>query len=182
MKVLWAPWRMSFITAAKKGGCIFCEKPRDADPRASLVLAVTRASVVMLNKYPYNNGHLLVAPRRHAAELDRLTLAERVDLAETLRRSIALVKRALRPQGMNVGMNLGAAAGAGVADHLHWHIVPRWSGDTNFMPVTASVRVMPQHLAESFDDLYARFASLRRKHERGVRRARTSGRRRTTVR
>jgi ATP adenylyltransferase len=163
MDVVWAPWRMSFITARKEKGCIFCTKPRHPDPRESLVLAVTAASVVMLNKYPYANAHLMVAPRKHAADFDRLTLRERRDLAETLRVSMGLLKRAVRPDGMNVGLNLGAVAGAGVLGHLHWHVVPRWKGDTNFMPVIAETKVMPLHLLESFDRLYPRFAGLRRR-------------------
>lgn len=162
MKILWAPWRMTFVTAGKKGGCIFCDKPRARDARENLVLAITRSSVVMLNRYPYNSAHLLIAPRKHVSDLDRLTLAERAELGETLRRSMTILRETLSPEGMNVGMNLGAAAGAGVADHLHWHIVPRWGGDTNFMPVIAAVRVMPQHLLETYDTLYPRFASLRR--------------------
>jgi ATP adenylyltransferase len=161
MKTLWAPWRMTLISAGKPRGCIFCDKPRAADQRESLVLVVTRGSVVMLNKYPYNSGHLLVAPRRHVAELDRLRPTERSDLSETLSCSIAIVRRKLRPEGINVGMNLGRVAGAGVADHVHWHIVPRWAGDTNFMPVIDSVKVIPQHLLETYDTLEPRFAALR---------------------
>ncbi|MGH7820106.1 MAG: HIT family protein [Candidatus Binatia bacterium] len=166
MKVLWAPWRMAFIASGKEPGCIFCTKPRHRDPRESLVLAVTPGSVVMLNKYPYNNAHLLIAPRTHTADLDELRPAERADLFDTLRASIRIVREALRPEGMNVGMNLGAVAGAGVLDHLHWHVVPRWKGDTNFMPVLASVRVMPQHLLESYDTLHPQFARLRRRRRR----------------
>lgn len=162
MKILWAPWRMAFILAAKKNGCIFCEKSHARDARENLVLATTRSSVVLLNRYPYNSAHLLVAPRKHVADLDRLTLRERTDLDRALRGSMRILREALKPQGMNVGMNLGAVGGAGIADHLHWHIVPRWQGDTNFMPVIADVRVMPQHLLETYDTLYPRFAPLRR--------------------
>jgi ATP adenylyltransferase len=161
-KVLWAPWRMAFISSPKEKGCIFCKKPRAVDPREGLVLAVTRAAVVMLNKYPYNNGHLLIAPRRHAADLESLSRGELQELGETLSRSVAIVKKVLRPQGMNIGMNLGTVAGAGIVDHLHWHVVPRWGGDTNFMPVIGSVKVMPQHLLESYDQLRPQFAKLRR--------------------
>jgi ATP adenylyltransferase len=172
MKVLWAPWRMALISAKKERGCIFCDKPRHPDPRESLVLAVTAGSVVMLNKFPYSNGHLMVAPRRHTADLDALGAAEHRDLAETLRRSVRIVREALHPEGMNVGMNLGDVAGAGVADHLHWHVVPRWKGDTNFMPVLASVRVIPQHLLESWDALRPRFAALGRAHGKRRKRGR----------
>ena len=153
---------MAFIKSAKQPGCIFCGiSARSSDLRERLVLAVTKHSVVMLNRYPYNNGHLMIAPRRHTNDFDRLSATARVDLAETLRRSITIVRRALRPDGMNVGLNLGQVAGAGIADHLHWHIVPRWSGDTNYMPVIADTKVMPQHLHESYDALASRFARLR---------------------
>jgi ATP adenylyltransferase len=107
----------------------------------------------MLNKYPYNNGHLMVAPKRHEKELSALSPVEYQDLSEALRKSTALIVRALNPGGINLGMNLGRCAGAGVEDHLHWHIVPRWEGDANFMPVVGEVRVMPQHLLESYDRL-----------------------------
>jgi len=163
MKVLWAPWRMTLICAPKRKGCIFCELPRKGDARDNLVLAVTSRSVVMLNRYPYSNAHLLIAPRRHVAQLDRLGVAERRDLDDTLRASIGILRRNLRPEGMNVGMNLGEVAGAGIADHLHWHVVPRWKGDTNFMPVLGSVRVIPQHLLESYDSLSPSFSVIRRR-------------------
>jgi ATP adenylyltransferase len=151
---------MSFVGSAKKPGCFFCAGAAGGPSRKSLVLAVTRHAIVMLNRYPYNNGHLLVAPRRHAAELDRLSPPARAALAEVLRRSIGVVRKALRPEGLNVGLNLGAVAGAGVIDHLHWHVVPRWGGDTNFMPIVAEAKVMPQHLEESWDALRPRFVAL----------------------
>ncbi len=153
---------MTFIAAGKKKECVFCGKPRARDARKSLVLAITHSSVVMLNRYPYSCAHLLVAPRKHVDDLDRMTLAERSDLSETLRRATTILRKAVRPDGINVGLNLGAAAGAGIVDHLHWHIVPRWGGDTNFMPVIADVRVMPQYLLETYDSLYPKFAPLRR--------------------
>jgi ATP adenylyltransferase len=150
---------MAFITSAKVRGCIFCGvTPRGADLEERLVLAVTRHSLVMLNRYPYNNGHLMVAPRKHMADLDRLSASARAELGETLRLSIGILRRELRPDGFNVGLNLGRVAGAGVADHLHWHVVPRWSGDTNFMPVVAETKVMPQHLLESYARLAPAFA------------------------
>jgi ATP adenylyltransferase len=159
MQVLWAPWRMSYIEGKGTRGCIFCAATA-GDPRERLLLGATSASLVMLNRFPYQNGHLMVAPRRHAAELHALPDAEHADLAETLRRSVESLGVAFRPEGFNVGMNLGACAGAGVADHLHWHVVPRWSGDTNFMPVLGEVRVMPQHLLDAYDRLRPAFAWL----------------------
>jgi len=163
MKVLWAPWRMTLLSAGKQRRCIFCDHPRARDARQSLVLAANRTTVVMLNKYPYNSPHLMVAPRRHVADLDRLTRAQRIDLAETVRVAAGIVERKYRPEGLNIGMNLGRAAGAGIDGHLHWHIVPRWNGDTNFMPVIGSVKVIPQHLLETFDILHPGFAALRRR-------------------
>lgn len=157
-QVLWAPWRMSYIEAEKPDGCIFCV-PTDATTlRSSLILGVSPHARVMLNKYPYNNGHLLIAPHRHTAHWPDLSEEEFADLTALLRRAVDVVTLALHPQGINIGMNLGACAGAGVADHLHWHVVPRWLGDTNFMPVVGAVQVMPQHLLDSYDHLCPYFA------------------------
>jgi ATP adenylyltransferase len=161
VKQLWAPWRMAYIDqGSKESGCIFCKKVAESDSREALVLAQTRYSVIMLNKYPYSNGHLLLAPKRHEKHLSELSGEEYGDLNETLRCSIDIVGRALNPGGINLGMNLGRCAGAGIEDHLHWHVVPRWEGDTNFMPVTAETRVIPQHLLDSYDRLRQLFANL----------------------
>ncbi len=160
MEVLWAPWRMAYIGAPKDPGCIFCTHPTATDRKAALVLAVTPAAVVMLNRYPYGNGHVMVAPRQHTADLAALPDAAHAALAETLRRTIAVLQRVFTPQGMNVGMNLGAAAGAGIADHLHWHCVPRWVGDTNFMPLIGEVRCIPEHLEAMWERLAPEFAEL----------------------
>lgn len=161
MKQLWAPWRMAYINDdAKDTGCIFCTLYRQDDQRAALVLAQTSHSVVMMNKYPYNNGHLLLAPKRHENNPDKLPSEEFIDLNEALRRSIEIVRSAFHPGGINLGMNLGKCAGAGIEDHLHWHIVPRWEGDANFMPVIAETRVMPQHLLDSYDRLQPFFREV----------------------
>lgn len=161
MQQLWAPWRMAYIDdGAKEQGCIFCTKYRQRDLKAGLVLTHSRYTVVMMNKYPYNNGHLLVAPKHHENSLANLTPEEYSDLSEVLRRAIEITKQVYHPGGVNVGMNLGKCAGAGIDDHLHWHIVPRWDGDTNFMPVVAETRVMPQHLADSYDRLAPHFQKL----------------------
>jgi ATP adenylyltransferase len=165
MKQLWAPWRMAYIEGAKDQGCIFCEGPKDPDARARLVLTQTPHSIVMLNKYPYNNGHLLLAPKKHAARFSLLSSEEYDDLGAALRASADIVLKVLKPEGINLGMNLGKCAGAGVEDHLHWHVVPRWEGDTNFMPVVGEVRVLPQHLMESYDRLIPFFRNLPGSHE-----------------
>lgn len=155
MEVLWAPWRMSYIEGSRSTECIFCVG--DDGPKRELVLVVSESGVVMLNMYPYNNGHLLIAPRRHVARLGDLKPEEYAALMDTLLASIGIIDHVLRPQGMNVGINLGTTAGAGIADHLHWHAVPRWDGDTNYMPVVGAVKVLPQHLQDSYDRLRPHF-------------------------
>ncbi|MFI5367165.1 MAG: HIT family protein [Candidatus Binatia bacterium] len=158
MQVLWAPWRMTYIAGPRESGCIFCLAADATDPRHHLAL-VQRPAVVMLNKFPYTHAHLLVAPRTHVADLSALSSDESHALMDTLRRAAAVLADTFHPDGMNIGMNLGTAAGAGIADHLHFHIVPRWVGDTNFMPMLADVRVMPEHLDATYDRLRPRFAA-----------------------
>lgn len=166
MEALWAPWRMELIGGEKPKGCIFCLFPAEGDgggeaaERADakhLIVARTARSFVILNRYPYNNGHVMVIPRAHAAELTALPEEDFADLHALLRRTIEVVKAAYRPEGFNVGMNLGACAGAGIAAHLHYHVVPRWSGDTNFMPVLGDTRVMIEHLSSTREKLKAGF-------------------------
>lgn len=157
MKTLWAPWRLEFIEGDKPPGCIFCLYPAEDRDRDRLILGRTAHSFVILNKYPYNNGHLLVVPRAHVASLDQLEDEAFLDLQRTLRLSIGVMKDFCSPEGMNVGMNLGHCAGAGIADHLHWHVVPRWVGDVNFMPVLAETRVVPEHLLRTWDRLRPAF-------------------------
>ena len=158
-RALWAPWRMAYIGQPKAPGCIFCTAA-GADRREAYVLAVSAHVVVMLNRYPYANGHVMVAPRRHTADLSALDAPAHAALSEALRRSIALLQQTFTPDGMNVGLNLGAAAGAGFADHLHWHLVPRWNGDTNFMPVIGEVSCIPEHLEAMWARLVPVFAEL----------------------
>ena len=158
MEQLWAPWRMELIEKEKeKGrihqGCIFCDLPRASDDRGNLILGRTRHTFAILNRYPYNNGHLMVVPAKHTADLAALSSEECAELSEMLRVAVRLLGRAYRAQGYNVGMNLGQVAGAGIADHLHWHVVPRWNGDTNFMPVLNDTKVMIEHLQGSWDRL-----------------------------
>jgi ATP adenylyltransferase len=147
---------MAYIESDKTPGCIFCTA-LGSEARAALRLGTTPHTVVMLNRYPYQSGHVMVAPRSHTTDLPGLPAAEHADLADTLRRTLATLGERLHPHGYNVGLNLGACAGAGVLDHLHWHVVPRWDGDTNFMPVLADVRVMPQHLDETYARLLPGF-------------------------
>ena len=162
MKNLWAPWRMTYILGedeqTKNQTCIFCVDDEKAEPdKERLILHVGRLSMVMMNKYPYNNCHLLVAPRRHVADLNVLRTEEMTDLLSVVRDSIEILRKESHPDGFNVGLNLGRVAGAGVEDHLHFHIVPRWNGDTNYMTVFADVRVVPEHLEAAYDRLVGYF-------------------------
>jgi ATP adenylyltransferase len=160
-KPLWAPWRMEFIDAPRRAGCIFCEFPaeegEEAD-RRNLIVHRTPRSFAILNRFPYNNGHLMVIPRAHLARLEDLPPADFTDLHEELRLAAAVLRRAYKAEGMNLGMNLGQVAGAGIVDHLHYHLVPRWNGDTNFMPVIADNKVMIEHLDASWRRLRDAFA------------------------
>ncbi len=161
---LWAPWRMDYILGKRADTCIFCDFPaRDVSHRREdLVLAVQPHGFVCLNRYPFTASHLLVVPRRHATDLGDLGEEEATAFFALLRATVARARAAVMPDGVNVGMNLGKAAGAGIADHMHAHVVPRWAGDTNFMPVIADVRVMPEYLHESYDRLLPHFADLDR--------------------
>jgi ATP adenylyltransferase len=145
---------MEFIAAAEKpAGCIFCVFPAEDRDRENLILHRGARAFVMLNKFPYNNGHLMIVPRAHAASLSALGAEDRAELDALLSRAVDVLGKAYAPEGFNVGMNLGKVAGAGIADHLHWHVVPRWNGDTNFMPVLAETKVMIEHLHASYDRL-----------------------------
>ncbi|HYB92332.1 MAG TPA: HIT domain-containing protein [Candidatus Binataceae bacterium] len=161
---LWAPWRYAYLkaaTAGTVGQCIFCfGRLREGERRRRLVLYENSVATVMLNRYPYNNGHVMVAPRRHVASLELLTREERIEVNELVASSVKVLRGALKPEGLNVGANLGRVAGAGFADHLHWHLVPRWGGDTNFMPVLASTRVLSQHLEDSYARLRPVFKTI----------------------
>ena len=160
MKTLWAPWRMEYILSEKETECIFCVGLSD---KAELTLYNGDLSMVMMNKYPYINGHLLVAPVRHVAALDELNAQETGDILKTVRDSIGILKKVMNPDGFNVGLNLGVVAGAGVEEHLHFHIVPRWHGDTNAMTVFAEVRVIPEHLKATYQNLKPHFQALEEK-------------------
>jgi len=161
---LWAPWRYAYLRSgpSAKRACIFCfGSPGPAERRKRLVLHVAERSVVMLNRYPYNNGHLMIAPRRHVASPELLTPEEQLELSQVLAQSVRLLRGALSPSGFNLGSNIGASAGAGFAEHMHWHVVPRWDGDNNFMPVLASTRVLSQHLLDSYARLNPVFMTLK---------------------
>jgi ATP adenylyltransferase len=150
---------MEYIQAAKElapdDACVLCELP-DSEPER--VLTRSRLAYVVLNKFPYNPGHLMIVPVRHTSEVEELSDDENLELQRMLQRSIRALRDESAPHGFNIGMNVGAVAGAGIPDHVHWHVVPRWSGDTNFMPVVGETRVLPELLAETARKLAPRFA------------------------
>ena len=157
MKTMWAPWRMEYILADKEDGCVFCDALSVND---DLTLFKGSDTMVMMNKFPYINGHLLVAPVRHLSALEELRKCEMGELLATIERSVNVLKGVMRPDGFNVGLNLGKVAGAGVEEHLHFHIIPRWFGDTNALTVLADVRVIPEHLKTTYNNLKPHFDAL----------------------
>jgi ATP adenylyltransferase len=161
MKVLWAPWRMTYVLSNKEGDdCIFCPGENRRDDEERLILHVTSATVVIMNRFPYNNGHLLVSPVRHVSGLEHLSEKESSGLLLMVGRTIDILKEMMNPDGFNVGLNLGRVAGAGVEEHLHFHVVPRWNGDTNFITVQGDVRVIPEHIRETYKKLRPCFDRL----------------------
>ncbi len=158
MKRLWTPWRIAYLKAPKgsvTGGCIFCDKIREGveKDKENLVLLRGEHAFLMLNLYPYANGHMMVVPYEHTGELGALHAATLLEMMALVNRAIAALRTVMAPQGYNVGANLGRAAGAGVDDHVHFHVVPRWVGDTNFMPVLSDVRMIPELLPQTYDQL-----------------------------
>ncbi len=154
MEQLFAPWRLEFIKGKRPDGCVFCTLPADhAHARENLVLHHGDRAFVIMNRYPYTPGHLLVVPNRHTNDFVGLTSEENEEISVLLQTSMRVLAEVYRPEGFNLGMNLGAAAGAGIREHLHWHIVPRWVGDTNFLPVMTGVRSIPELLLDGYDRL-----------------------------
>ena len=165
IKQLWAPWRGEYIQGPperrknKLTGCIFCREYSKNNKKA-LVLYKGNFAAVMMNKFPYNNGHLLLYPWKHTALLEEMGAEEIQEFFLLLKKSVVILKKVFKPAGFNIGMNLGKASGAGIDEHIHFHIVPRWNGDTNFMPVIGEVRVMPEHLSATYNKLYQHFKRL----------------------
>ncbi len=157
METMWAPWRMEYILGDKEKGCIFCKALSEQD---NLTLYKGEETMVIMNKFPYINGHLLVAPVQHLSALDQLSKGEMGDLLGTVEQSVGILKKVMNPDGFNVGLNLGKVAGAGVEEHLHFHIVPRWFGDTNALTVFADVRVIPEHLITTYNNLKPYFDKI----------------------
>ena len=156
-KNLWAPWRIEYIVSRKTKECIFCLDKDEAQDKTKLILARSSLSFVIMNRYPYNNGHLMVAPFKHCPSIEDLDGDTVLDMFMMLEKSISILRKCLRAEGFNIGINMGRVGGAGIEDHLHIHIVPRWNGDTNFMPVVGEVRVMPEHLDDTYNKLFPHF-------------------------
>ena len=162
MGVLWAPWRFTYLEKSnmKSGSCIFVDLPNEEDDERNLILYRGTECFVMLNKYPYASGHLLIAPYQHTSEIEELQDETLLEINQVVGRCIAWLRFAYKPEGFNIGVNLGKSGGAGIPDHIHWHVVPRWDGDTNFMTVTASTRVIPQSLTDTYAKLKSAVETL----------------------
>ena len=152
MKILWAPWRIKYILA-KKEGCIFCDKAKENKDRQNYVLLRGKTGFAILNTFPYNNGHLMVAPYKHVPDLDGLEGSELGELMGIVKRCTQILKKALKPEGFNIGANVGKVAGAGVEGHIHIHIVPRWEGDSSFISTVAETNIIPESLDDTFGKL-----------------------------
>jgi len=161
MRNLFAPWRMAYIGAPQPPGCLFCRAFEGSpdDDRESLVVHRETQALVMMNRFPYNNGHLMVAPRAHEGSLTGLDDEQLLALMTLTRRSVGILEEVMSPEAFNVGVNIGRAAGAGIPDHVHVHVVPRWNGDTNFMPVLGEVKVINEHLEATWEKLTGAFAA-----------------------
>ncbi len=160
MDTLWAPWRAGYVMDEKPQGCVFCSKPREDRDAANYILYRGAHCYVMLNAYPYNNGHLMVIPYSHIGDLTGLEPSTATEMMLLAQQSVAILRAALHASGFNLGVNLGSAAGAGIVDHVHLHVVPRWVGDSNFMTVVGETRVLPQALADSYALLAGGFSTL----------------------
>ena len=160
---LWAPWRLEYIKSPKPDGCILCDKPGEGDDEAAYVVHRGGTCFVILNAFPYNNGHLMIAPYEHTGSLEELPDDTVLELMQLTQHAIRALDEVYSPEGFNVGINQGKVAGAGVEDHIHQHVVPRWGADTNFMPVIGSTRVLPQSLADSYRALREQFGRLPRR-------------------
>ncbi|HIC39390.1 MAG TPA: HIT domain-containing protein [Candidatus Marinimicrobia bacterium] len=157
---LWAPWRMDYILSEKENGCIFCNKPKKDNDRNMLILHRGKNVFVMMNLYPYNNGHLLIAPYTHADNSNELTIEDRGEIMELANASMEIIKKSMNAEGFNFGANVGKSGGAGIEEHIHFHVVPRWQGDTNFMPIISHIKVQVEGLLETYDNLKTHFDNL----------------------
>ncbi len=155
MKVIWAPWRLSYVSSVpeKVTSCFICDAISSTDDRKNLLLHRGKKAVVILNRFPYNTGHVMVCPKRHVGDFTELEDEELIEINRLLKKVLHVINKAYRPQGFNVGLNLGRPSGGSLNTHIHYHVVPRWVGDTNFMPVIAGVKVIPQSVEDTYDTL-----------------------------
>ncbi len=160
MDQLWAPWRLEYIQGPENNCCIFCDSEDAVDDHSRLIVARGEFSYVIMNRYPYSNGHLMIAPCRHLSDPAELENQEVLEIHQLMIRSQSALRAVCAAQGFNVGWNIGQAAGAGIADHIHMHIVPRWAGDSNFMPILAETRVIPQHIEKTYSLLKKAYAGI----------------------
>ena len=172
MQTLWAPWRMQYILGPKQDACPFClpsylppnctnnPTKQEHDDQQRAILKRGKCAFVLLNKFPYNNGHIMVTPYRHVMDITELSQTERYEISDLIRLCALALKEYCAPEGINIGLNMGAAAGAGIAAHLHYHLVPRWNGDSSFMAVLDEVRVIPEHIQKTYNDLLQVFKNL----------------------
>lgn len=167
MKQLWCPWRIEYILGPKPDGCVFCLPEHTEEDEERLVLYRGKKNFIILNKFPYSNGHIMVTPFRHVMDICDFTEEEASEHFSLIQVATGILQKHFKPQGINIGLNLGEAAGAGIRDHLHFHIVPRWNGDSSFMAVMNEVRVLPQHLSATYKDLKPYFNTLTQENSLG---------------
>jgi len=161
MERLYAPWRIEYVERKEKEpGCIFCNRLASGEDDANLIVHRAKGAFTIMNKFPYSNGHLLVCPYRHVSDICDLTRKENIDLIEEVTKAVKVLREVMRPAAFNIGINLGVEAGAGVSEHLHYHVVPRWKGDTNIMAVLADLRVIPEHFLSTSRKIREGFARL----------------------
>ncbi len=160
MNKLWAPWRMEYLVGKRPDGCVFCQTPQENEDRENLILYRGKEVFVIMNRYPYTNGHLMVVPYMHKSDLSDMSNEILMETFNLLKQCQEFLRQSVCPEGFNVGLNLGKAGGAGIHEHLHFHIVPRWAGDTNFMPVLGDCRVISEHLLDTYDRLLPYFQKL----------------------
>ena len=153
MKILWAPWRIEYIKSPKYEGCIFCDFPKENRDKERLILYRGKNAFIIMNNYPYNPGHVMVAPYRHVSSIEDLTEEEMLEIMKLAALVMKAIRKVMKPDGFNLGFNIGKVAGAGIDGHVHLHIVPRWNGDTNFMPVIADTKVIPESLEQAYDEI-----------------------------
>ena len=155
--MIWAPWRANFVLGKKEKGCVFCNRIKIKDSVKNLIVYRGGKCIVILNKFPYNSGHTLIVPKRHVGQIEKLTEAESLEFFKLTQQTVRVIKKALKPQSLNLGMNLGRSSGAGVPGHLHMHVVPRWTGDTNFMPVIGKTAVISVPLEPVYNAIKKEF-------------------------